>query len=73
MTAVNPALTADQSNALADVRVNVLPNVFTTLANAYPSGGAKQLQYADMTADLAKTFTAFEAYSTDLQQIPGLQ
>ena len=66
------SLSANQSNALADIKANVLPNLFTTLSNAYPSGGVKQLQYADYTKDLAGSYKAYESYMSDLQNIPNL-
>ena len=62
-----------QANALSDIKANVLPNLFTTLANAYPSGGTKQLQYNDYVTGLSKIYDAYESYFTDLQNIPGLE
>jgi len=72
LPASTATLTANQQNAVADIKANVLPNLYTTLANAYPSGGAKQLQYQDYAADLAKSFKAYEQYMADLQSIPEL-
>ncbi|MFB5192748.1 hypothetical protein [Alicyclobacillus fastidiosus] len=67
------SLTANQSNAMADIKANVLSNLFTTLSNVYPSGGSKQLQYEHYTNDLSKTYVAFEQYMNDLDSIPNLQ
>ncbi|WP_206886523.1 hypothetical protein, partial [Alicyclobacillus mali (ex Roth et al. 2021)] len=39
------SLSADQQNTLSDIKANLLPSLFTTLANGYPSGGSKQMQY----------------------------
>jgi len=66
------ALTADQQNAIGDIKANVLPKLYSTLGNIYPSGGAKQLQYADFINDLSKTYSAFGAYVSDLDMIPNL-
>ncbi|MCL6446231.1 MAG: hypothetical protein K6T83_22760 [Alicyclobacillus sp.] len=71
--AVNPTLNANQQNAYNDIKANALPNLFTTLSNAYPSGGQRQLQYADYLAGLASTFKAYENYMQDLETIPGLE
>jgi len=71
--AVNPTLNANQQNAYNDIKANALPNLYTTLNNAYPSGGTKQLQYADYLAGLSSTFKAYESYAQDLETIPGLE
>ncbi|WP_206923084.1 hypothetical protein, partial [Alicyclobacillus suci] len=39
-------LSADQSNTFSDMKTNLLPNLFTTLANGYPIGGTEQMQFA---------------------------
>lgn len=66
------SLDANQTNTLNDVKTNVLPNLYTTLENAYPSGGSKQIQYADYETDLASSYKAFQDYMSDLQAIPNL-
>lgn len=71
--AVNPTLNSNQQNAYNDIKANALPNLYTTLNNAYPSGGTKQLQYADYLAGLSSTFKAYESYAQDLETIPGLE
>lgn len=65
-------LTADQQNALNDIKTNVLPNVYTTLANAFPSGGTKQTQYSHYVTDLGLSYKNFQAYENDLNTIPNL-
>jgi hypothetical protein len=64
--------TPDELSAAAEIEATLLPNLYTKLSNAYPSGGTKQLQFADYEKDLAKSFTAFEAYMSDLAVIPNL-
>lgn len=66
------ALDANQTNTFSDIKTNVLPNLYTTLENAYPSGGTKQLQFSDYEADLSKSYKAFQNYMSDLQVIPNL-
>lgn len=66
------ALDANQTSAINDIKTNLLPYLYTTLENAYPSGGAKQLQFADYEVDLSKSYAAFQSYVTDLQAIPNL-
>ncbi|WP_304459097.1 hypothetical protein [Alicyclobacillus sendaiensis] len=70
---VNPSLNANQQNAYNDLKANALPNLYTTLNNAYPSGGQKQLQYTQYLAGLSSTFKAYESYTQDLETIPGLE
>lgn len=67
------SLSANQQNAYNDIKANALPNLYTTLNNAYPSGGTKQLQYAQYLTGLASTFKAYERYAQDLETIPGLE
>lgn len=67
----NVQFTADEASAADDINTSVLPSLFTTLANAFPSGGTKQIQYADMVGDLAKTYDSYMAYGEALS-IPNL-
>jgi hypothetical protein len=71
-SAVNPTLNANQQNAYSDIKANALPNLYTTLNTLYPSGGSKQLQYAQYIVDLSSTVKSYEAYTQDIETIPGL-
>jgi hypothetical protein len=62
-------LTADELNGLSDVEANLMPSLYTTLANAYPHGGTKQLQYARYVADSQTSYTSFSDYVRDVQTL----
>ena len=67
------SLDANQQNALADIQKNLLPNIYTRLENAYPSGGTPQVQYANMVQGFQAAYQAFAAYIADVTSIPGLE
>lgn len=62
-------LTADETNVMNDITTNVLPNLYTTLANAFPSGGTKQLQYSNYAVHTQSTFNSFKDYMNDVQTL----
>lgn len=62
-------LTADETNALNDITANVLPSLYTTLANAFPSGGTKQLQYNRYVLDTQSSYKSFGDYVNDLNTL----
>ncbi len=66
-------LDVNETNAHADVVANVLPNIFTTLENAYPSGGSKSVQYAKYATDQSIANQSFAAYMQDMATIPNLK
>lgn len=66
------SLSADEANAHSSIVSSVLPNIFTTLANAYPSGGNMSVQYARYVQDQAAGYNSFADYVRDLSEIPNL-
>lgn len=65
--------TADQATALSDIKDSLLPNIYTTLSNAHPSGGAQIRQFKDLLAGYAATYANTEAYESAVKSIPGLE
>jgi hypothetical protein len=62
-------LTVDELNGLSDIEANLMPSLYTTLANACPSGGSKQLQYARYLADSQTSYNSFSDYVRDMQTL----
>jgi len=67
------SLDANQQNTLADIQKNLLPNIYTRLENAYPSGGTPQVQYVNMVQGFAAAYQAFASFIADVTSIPGLE
>jgi hypothetical protein len=62
-------LSVDEVNGLADIETNLMPSLYTTLANAYPQEGIKQLQYARYVADSQTSYNSFSDYVRDVQTL----
>jgi len=65
-------LDADETSALSDIQANLLPKLYTTLKNAYPSGGTQQRQYSHFVTDHAGTYTNRQDYDNDVATTPNL-
>lgn len=70
--AVVSALSPNQQNAINDFKANILPNLPITSANAYPSGGPKEIHYANFEANMPKYAESVTGYNADVANIPNL-
>lgn len=65
-------LTTNQQNMINDFKANVLPNLPITAANAYPSGGTKEIHYANFETNMPKYAESVTGYNADVAAIPNL-
>jgi hypothetical protein len=65
-------LTTDQQNSVNDFIANIAGKMPITLANAYPSGGTREIHYASLEANTPLYGESVTGYNADILTIPNL-
>ncbi|MCF8566924.1 hypothetical protein LLE49_19580 [Alicyclobacillus tolerans] len=73
LTTIDIAANANENNTVQDLLANVIPQQWTTLANAYPSGATKQMQYNAFVANFETGASNVSEFMQALATFPGCQ